>query len=154
MSDITALNPESAGAVPGDAADGLRRLAQVRVELSVEIGRTRMSLGEALALGPGSVIALDRMADQPVDLLVNGKLVARGEVVVIDSEYGLRVTEVVGAQAEGPADLTALPVSSPTPAPAPAPEPAAEPEGAIDQAAIDAAIAAAAAGGEEDQVAA
>lgn len=138
MSDLTAITPD------GDSGSGLRRLAQVRVELSVEIGRTRMSLGEAMALGPGSVIALDRMADQPVDLLVNGKLVARGEVVVIDSEYGLRVTEVVGAEpqvAEAPA------------APVPAPQAVPAAETAIDQAAIDAAIAAAAAGG-EGQVAA
>lgn len=147
MSDITSLNPATATAEPLDTGDGLRRLAQVRVELSVEIGRTNMSLGEALALGPGSVIALDRMADQPVDLLVNGKLVARGEVVVIDSEYGLRVTEVVGAEAQ---TAEAPPAAAAVPAPAEAPP--AE-EAAFDQAAIDAAIAAAA-GGDSGQMAA
>lgn len=92
-----------------DAPEGLRRLADVRVELSVEIGRTTMSLGEALGLGPGSIVALDRMADEAVDLLVNGKLVARGEVVVIDAEYGLRVTEVVGAAQPSAEDATAAP---------------------------------------------
>ena len=95
MSDITSLNPAIATAEPLDTGDGLRRLAQVRVELSVEIGRTNMSLGEALALGPGSVIALDRMADQPVDLLVNGKLVARGEAVVINEKFGVRLTDII-----------------------------------------------------------
>ncbi len=137
MSDITSLTPSAVDAAPLDTGDGLRRLAQVRVELSVEIGRTSMSLGEALALGPGSVIALDRMADQPVDLLVNGKLVARGEVVVIDSEYGLRVTEVVGAEAQTaePAPVAAAPPVEAAPAQ----------DAPIDQAAIDAAIAAAAA---------
>lgn len=146
MSDITSLTPATADAAPLDTGDGLRRLAQVRVGLSVEIGRTSMSLGEALALGPGSVIALDRMADQPVDLLVNGKLVARGEVVVIDSEYGLRVTEVVGAEAQ-----------SAEPPPAVAPElvqDAPAEDAPVDQAAIDAAIAAAAAAAGDSQAAA
>jgi flagellar motor switch protein FliN len=75
----------------------LERLNGVTVELTVEVGRTRMSLGETLALGPGSVVTLDRVADQPVDLLVNGRRIARGEVVVIDEQFGMRITEVVGA---------------------------------------------------------
>jgi flagellar motor switch protein FliN len=84
----------------GDAVGGadtgeLERLGQVTLELTVEVGRTRMTLGQALALGPGSVITLDRLADQPVDLLVDGKSVARGEVVVIDDVFGLRVTQIV-----------------------------------------------------------
>ena len=54
-----------------------------------------MTLGETLALGPGSVVTLDRLADQPVDLLVNGRRIARGEVVAIDEEFGLRVTQIV-----------------------------------------------------------
>ena len=78
-------------AVPGDLA----RLHDVPVELAVEIGRTRMTIGETLGLGPGSIVTLDRLAGEPVDLLVNGKPIARGEVVVIDEEFGLRVTEVV-----------------------------------------------------------
>jgi len=80
-------------AVPDAAA--LERLHDVPVELAVEIGRTTMTIGETLALGPGSIITLDRLAGEPVDLLVNGKPIARGEVVVIDEEFGLRVTEVV-----------------------------------------------------------
>jgi flagellar motor switch protein FliN len=54
-----------------------------------------MTIGETLELGPGAIVTLDRMAGEPVDLLVNGRVVARGEVVVIDEEFGLRVTEVV-----------------------------------------------------------
>ena len=70
----------------------------------MEIGRTRMTIGETLALGPGSIITLNRLAGEPVDLLVNGKPIARGEVVVIDEEFGLRVTEVVsGAPRADPA---------------------------------------------------
>jgi flagellar motor switch protein FliN len=82
MSDQVQFAPlePSNGAGPGDAAD-LERLYDVTVEL-------------ALALGPGSVVTLDRLADKPVDLLVNGKPIARGEVVVIDEEFGLRITEV------------------------------------------------------------
>jgi flagellar motor switch protein FliN/FliY len=80
--------------VPAHVADDLERLRDVPVELAVEIGRTRMTIGETLALGPGSIITLNRLAGEPVDLLVNGKPIARGEVVVIDEEFGLRVTEV------------------------------------------------------------
>src|SRR3954449_8275384 len=86
----------------GDAAIGadLTRLEAVTVELTVEVGRTHMTLGETLNLGPGSVVTLDRQADKPVDLLVNGRPIARGEVVVIDEQFGLRITEVVGAEPE------------------------------------------------------
>ena len=89
------------GAAP--AADGgdLARLHAVPVELAVEIGRTRMTIGDTLGLGPGSIITLNRMAGEPVDLLVNGRPIARGEVVVIDEEFGLRVTEVVGSAISG-----------------------------------------------------
>jgi flagellar motor switch protein FliN/FliY len=86
-----------AGAQDGDLA----RLHAVPVELAVEIGRTRMTIGDTLGLGPGSIITLNRMAGEPVDLLVNGRPIARGEVVVIDEEFGLRVTEVVGSAAPG-----------------------------------------------------
>ncbi len=80
-----------AGASDGD----LGRLADVEVEVSVEIGRRRMTIAETLELAPGSLIALGRPAGDPVDLLVNGRRIGRGEVVVIDDEFGLRVTEVV-----------------------------------------------------------
>jgi flagellar motor switch protein FliN/FliY len=84
--------PAMAGSgAPGD----LERLHDVRVELAVEIGRTHMTIGETLGLGPGSIITLNRLAGEPVDLLVNGTPIARGEVVVIDEEFGLRITDVV-----------------------------------------------------------
>src|SRR5690606_30565895 len=92
--------------LPGDgvsapAGGDLARLFDVTVEHSVEVGRTRMTLGQALSLGPGSVVALNRSAREPVDLLVNGKQVARGEVVVIDDDFGLRITEVNELEDEG-----------------------------------------------------
>src|ERR671924_122270 len=79
----------------------LRRLSAVPVDLSVEMGRTRMTVGETLELRQGSIVTLNRMAGEPVDLLVNGTPVARGEVVVIDEQFGLRVTEVLGRTASG-----------------------------------------------------
>jgi flagellar motor switch protein FliN len=85
--------------------DDLQRLHDVPVELAVEIGRTRMTIGETLALGPGSIVSLNRLAGEPVDLLVNGRPIARGEVVVVDEEFGLRVTEIVSsAPLRAPAD--------------------------------------------------
>ncbi|WP_205696158.1 flagellar motor switch protein FliN [Conexibacter sp. SYSU D00693] len=98
-------DPAAAGMVelPAD----LSRLTDVTVELTVEVGRTRMSLGEALALGPGSVVTLDRLADRPVDLLVNGRPIARGEVVVIDEQFGLRITEIAGLSGEQQAPAAA-----------------------------------------------
>ncbi len=82
------------GAGPVGQRD-LRLLADVEVELAVELGRVKLPLRDLLALGPGAVLELDRAADAPVDVLVNGCLVARGEVVVIDGEFGVRVTAVV-----------------------------------------------------------
>lgn len=82
------------GAPLGDARD-LRLLADVQVELAVELGRVKLPLRDLLSLAPGAVLELDRSADAPVDVLVNGCLVARGEVVVIDGEFGVRVTAVV-----------------------------------------------------------
>lgn len=78
----------------GDARD-LRLLAEVQVELAVELGRVKLPLRDLLSLAPGAVLELDRAADAPVDVLVNGCLVARGEVVVIDGQFGVRVTAVV-----------------------------------------------------------
>jgi flagellar motor switch protein FliN/FliY len=75
---------------------GLELLHDVEMGVTAELGRTRMLVREVLDLVPGSVIELDRAAGSPVDVLVNGTLIARGEVVVIDEEFGIRITEVVG----------------------------------------------------------
>lgn len=85
---------------PGAAGDSGSRsvgiLSDVQMGVTVELGRTRMSVREILALTLGSVIELDRPAGAPVDLYVNGTLIARGEVVVIDEEFGIRVSEIIG----------------------------------------------------------
>ncbi len=77
-------------------------LLNVSLALSAELGRRTLRLGELLKLGPGSVIDLDRRADAPVDLLVNGRLVARGEIVAVDERYGVRITEVVARKGARP----------------------------------------------------
>jgi len=92
--EIEFMPLQPVGAAAAGGAD-LRRLHDVPVELAVEIGRTRMTIGQTLDLRPGSVVSLNRLAGEPVDLLINGKPIARGEVVVIDEEFGLRVTDVV-----------------------------------------------------------
>ncbi len=71
------------------------------MELSVEIGRTHMTVGETLDLRVGSVVTLERLAGETADLLVNGSAIARGEVVVIDEQYGLRITEILDGAADG-----------------------------------------------------
>ena len=84
----------SLGGVPV-VSRGLEMLHGVIMDVTVELGRTRMSVRDLLALTPGTVLELDRAAGSPADLLVNGRLIARGEVVVVDEDFGLRVTEIV-----------------------------------------------------------
>jgi len=87
----------SDGMAPGRAGGrSMDLLHNVEMVVTIELGRTRMMLRELLALHPGSVIELDRTTSSPVDILVNGTLLARGEVVVIDDDLGVRITEVVG----------------------------------------------------------
>jgi flagellar motor switch protein FliN len=97
----SAVQPVSFGQLsPGIKGDGNRNLdllLDVDIPISVEVGRAQMTLDEVLNLVPGSVVALDKKAEEPVDLRVNGKLVARGEVVLVDDSYGLRITQIVDA---------------------------------------------------------
>lgn len=84
--------PQQRGLV---VARGIEMLHGVDMEVTVELGRTRMTVRDLLALSPGAVLELDRAAGSPADLLVNGRLIARGEVVVVDEDFGLRVTEII-----------------------------------------------------------
>lgn len=70
-------------------------ILDVPLEVSVELGRTKKTIKEILELGAGSIIELDKMAGEPVDILVNGKMIARGEVVVIDDNFGVRITDII-----------------------------------------------------------
>ncbi|WP_093689435.1 flagellar motor switch phosphatase FliY [Sporolituus thermophilus] len=79
--------------VAGDTNISL--IMDVPLQVTVELGRTRKLIREILELGPGSVVELDKLAGEPVDILVNGKLIAKGEVVVIDENFGVRITDIV-----------------------------------------------------------
>ena len=93
--------PPAVPAVPTGGPRNLRLLADVELGISAELGRTTMSMGELLDLQPGGVIELQRTVGTPIDVMVNGTLIARGEVVVVDDAYAVRVTEVVSEQVEG-----------------------------------------------------
>src|SRR5436305_8875435 len=95
---LQSIDELAAGAQPGGPhapVTGLDLLHDVEMEVSAELGRTRMSVRELLSLSPGAVVELDRAAGSPSDLLVNGRLIARGEVVVIDENFAIRITEIV-----------------------------------------------------------
>ena len=70
-------------------------IMDIPLEVTVELGRIRMLIKDVLDLASGSIVELDRVAGEPVDLLVNGRLVAKGEVVVIEDNFGIRITEIV-----------------------------------------------------------
>ena len=76
----------------------LGRINNVEMTLTVEIGRTRMSVRDVLGLEPGAVVELDRSAGAPADILLNGRLIAYGEVVVVDQDYAVRVTQILDTQ--------------------------------------------------------
>lgn len=87
--------PDLAPGVTAPAPGDLDLLADVQLEVAVELGRVKLRVRDLLRLVEGSVLELDRAAGAPVDVLVNGSLVARGEVVVVDDELGVRVTELL-----------------------------------------------------------
>lgn len=95
-SEVKSVDFPQFDATEGQEIEGnLNMLMDVPMEVAVELGRTKLQVKEILNLGQGSIIELERLAGEPVDLLVNGRLVARGEVVVIDESFGVRVTSIV-----------------------------------------------------------
>lgn len=88
--DLPQIHPEKGG---GEAI-GFDHLLDVTVPLTVELGKTRVSIAGLSQFAPGTLISLDREAHEPVDILVGGKLVARGEVVTVGNRYGVRITSV------------------------------------------------------------
>ena len=80
-----------------NAEINLDALMDVGVTLSVEIGRSKMPIKQLISLNQGAVVELDRSVNEPLDLLVNGTLIARGEVVVVEGQFGLRLIDVVSA---------------------------------------------------------
>lgn len=87
-----------AEAMSGDVgANSLDMILDIPITVAVEIGRTRISISELLKLNQGSVVELDRLAGEPMDITVNGTLIAHGEVVVVNEKFGVRLTDVVSA---------------------------------------------------------
>ena len=91
MAEETAAAP---GSGPGEAPRNFDRLLDIPLEVTVEIGRTKLALKELLSLTPGSVIELMKGADEHLDVLVNGKPIARGEAVMVNDKFGIRLTDV------------------------------------------------------------
>jgi flagellar motor switch protein FliN/FliY len=87
------LGPKAAAAAGQEM--NLNLILDVSVTLALEVGRARMSVRELLQLAPGAIVELDRLAGEPLDVLVNGVRVARGEVVVVNEQFGIRLTDVV-----------------------------------------------------------
>ena len=100
-----AVDPAVAAAIPGvieklqqEQASGtqdIERILDIPVQLSVEIGRTRTSIKQVLQLAQGSVVELDAQAGAPMDVLINGYLIAQGEVMVVNDRFGIRLTDIV-----------------------------------------------------------
>jgi flagellar motor switch protein FliN/FliY len=110
MATSSEKKPETASAVPPAAASGpdgrdepsataaaanMEFILDIPLEVTVELGRTKMLIHELLKLGQGSVIELSKLAGEPLEVLANQKLIARGEVVVVNEKFGVRLTEVV-----------------------------------------------------------
>lgn len=101
-----ATAPESGGVLSGNTTSSfspnddapssdINRVLDIPVQLSVELGRTKVPIKHILQLGQGSVVELDALAGEPMDVLVNGYLIAQGEVVVVNDKFGIRLTDVV-----------------------------------------------------------
>ena len=100
MAEESAVTPAefpdlSGVAPPPNVAANLALVKDIQVTLTVELGRTSMVIQDILELTPGKVIELDRLAGEPLDILVNGTLLARGEVVVVDENFGVRLTSIL-----------------------------------------------------------
>jgi len=91
--------PELTGSAAGGATYNIDLLLGVNLQVAVEIGRTTLPIKDVLALTPGSIIELDKLAGEKVDILINGRPIAQGEVVVVDENFGVRITDVVSRQA-------------------------------------------------------
>ena len=80
---------------PAQIQENIELIRDVPLEVTVELGRTSKSISDILDFSPGTIIELDKIAGEPIDVLVNGKFVAKGEVVVIEESFGVRVTEII-----------------------------------------------------------
>ncbi len=85
----------AAASTAGNAMSDIQRVLDIPVQLSVELGRTRVPIKYILQLAQGSIVELDALAGEPMDVLVNGYLIAQGEVVVVNDKFGIRLTDIV-----------------------------------------------------------
>jgi flagellar motor switch protein FliN/FliY len=81
--------------VKGMDADKLKVLENIEVDMSIEVGRTEISIRDLLRLNEGSVVELDRLVGEPLDILINGTMIAKGEVVMVGERFGIRFSEIV-----------------------------------------------------------
>jgi flagellar motor switch protein FliN/FliY len=95
QASMPALTPEESGPSMEDA--NLDVILDIPVSISMDVGSTKISIRNLLKLNQGSVVELDRLAGEPLDVLVNGMLIAHGEVVVVNEKYGIRLTDVISA---------------------------------------------------------
>jgi flagellar motor switch protein FliN/FliY len=89
--------PPKGETIPGSLSDvaNLNFILDIPLEISVELGRARMMISELLQLGQGSVIELNKLAGEPLEIFVNQKLIARGEVVVVNEKFGIKMTDII-----------------------------------------------------------
>lgn len=94
LEDASSEEPRENGKSDGNGWN-IESLIDVPLQVTVELGRTEMPIRDVLSLGPGALIELDKLAGDPVDILVNDRPIAHGEVVVIDNMFGVRVTDII-----------------------------------------------------------
>jgi len=99
MQDVNVQNARFQAFTPNVSAlaqkENIELIMDVPLEVTAELGRTSKSIQDILEFAPGTIIELDKIAGEPIDVLVNGKLIAKGEVVVIEESFGVRVTEII-----------------------------------------------------------
>lgn len=95
---MASTDNNSAADLPDGAGENLKRLENIQVQLTVEVGGTKISIGDLMKLNDGSVVELERLAGEHLDILVNGTLLARGEVVLVGERLGIRFTEIISPE--------------------------------------------------------
>jgi flagellar motor switch protein FliN/FliY len=92
---LQSVAPPAVGETNGSQDSNLDRILDIPLVLSAQLGNTRMLIKDLLQLGPGSIVELDKLAGEPLEVLVNERLVARGEVVMVNEKFGIRLTDVI-----------------------------------------------------------
>lgn len=93
--EVTASSHPQTPQLNGPYEQNLNRILDIPLVLSAQLGNTRMLIKDLLQLGPGSIVELDKLAGEPLEVLVNDRLVARGEVVMVNEKFGIRLTDVI-----------------------------------------------------------